>query len=161
KQWIADNMEDLDNLPTPDFIHQPDHETLLVRQHVFGYTVEDLKMLITPMATAGQEALGSMGTDTPLACLSEQPQLLYAYFKQLFAQVTNPPLDANFEELVTSLITHVGPEGNLLAEEPKNAQIIRLKTPILSNKDLAKLREVKLGGVKSVILPMLFNVNEG
>ena len=95
-------MIELDSLPAPARVHPVDHDTLLVRQHAFGYTVEDLKMLMTPMAATGQEALGSMGTDTPLACLSDKPQLLYAYFKQLFAQVTNPPLDANFEALVTS-----------------------------------------------------------
>ena len=95
RKWLDENMIELDNLPTPQNVHQPDHDTLLVRQHAFGYTVEDLRILMTPMAVNGAEAIGSMGTDTPLACLSDRPQLLYNYFKQLFAQVTNPPLDAN------------------------------------------------------------------
>ncbi len=159
--WIEDNLIPLDDLPSPANVPQPDHTTLLVRQQAFGYTVEDLKMILTPMAVSGQEGLGSMGTDTPLACLSEKPQLLYNYFKQLFAQVTNPPLDANFEALVTSLYTYLGREGNLLDETPKHCHLIKLKQPILSNSDLAKLREVSKDDLKSVTLPMLFNVADG
>ena len=161
RRWLEDNLIELDKLPAPSFVPQPDHETLLVRQHVFGYTTEDVKILLTPMTVQGQEGLGSMGTDTPLACLSEQPQLLYNYFKQLFAQVTNPPLDANFEELVTSLYTYLGHEGNLLEESPKACHLIKLKTPILSNTDLAKLREMSVGTMRSVTLPMLFDVAAG
>src|SRR5205085_11224390 len=100
------------------------------RKHGLGYSTEDVKLLRGPMGIGGQEGLGSMGTDTPLACLSDRPQLLYNYFKQLFAQVTNPPLDANFEELVTSLITCLGREGNLLDESPKAAHLVKLKQPI-------------------------------
>ena len=113
------------------------------------------------MARNGGEGLGSMGTDTPLACLCEKPQLLYAYFKQLFAQVTNPPLDANFEELVTSLYTYLGREGNLLDESPRACHLIKLEQPILANSDLEKLREVNTEQLRSVTLPMLFNVAEG
>ena len=156
KRWIEENLINLDDLPTPRNVHQPDHETLLVRQHAFGYTNEDLKIILTPMAVNGLEGLGSMGTDTPLACLSDKPQLLYNYFRQLFAQVTNPPLDANFEELVTSLYTYLGREGNLLDENPRACHLIKLKQPILSNTDLAKLREVDQGDLKSVTIPMLF-----
>src|SRR5204863_3498271 len=101
KRRLDENLIELDSLPTPDNVQAPDHATLMHRQHAFGYTNEDLKMLISPMALTGQEAIGSMGTDTPLACLSGKPVLLYNYFKQLFAQVTNPPLDAIREELVT------------------------------------------------------------
>jgi len=161
RRWLEENLIELDKLPTPSYVHQPDHDTLMVRQHAFGYTHEDLKILLTPMAVNGQEGLGSMGTDTPLACLSEKPQLLYNYFKQLFAQVTNPPLDANFEELVTSLYTYLGHEGNLLEESPKACHLIKLKTPILSNTDLAKLREVSVGSFRSVTLQMVFDVAEG
>jgi glutamate synthase domain-containing protein 2/glutamate synthase domain-containing protein 1/glutamate synthase domain-containing protein 3 len=161
RRWLEDHLIELDKLPAPSYVHQPDHESLMVRQHAFGYTNEDIKILLTPMVTNGQEGLGSMGTDTPLACLSEKPQLLYNYFKQLFAQVTNPPLDANFEELVTSLFTYLGHEGNLVDESPKAAHLIKLKTPILSNTDLAKLREVSVGSIRSVTLPMIFNVSEG
>jgi glutamate synthase domain-containing protein 2/glutamate synthase domain-containing protein 1/glutamate synthase domain-containing protein 3 len=161
RRWLEENMIDLENLPQSSNVQQPDHDTLMVRQHAFGYTVEDLKMLMTPMAATGQEALGSMGTDTPLACLSDKPQLLYAYFKQLFAQVTNPPLDANFEALVTSLHTYLGREGNLLDETPRHCNLIKLKQPILSNEDLEKLREVSVEGMRTVTLPMLFNVIDG
>src|SRR3954447_2435062 len=161
KRWLDENLIELDSLPTPSDVHKVDHDTLLVRQHAFGYTNEDLKILITPMAVSGQEALGSMGTDTPLACLSEKPQLLYNYFKQLFAQVTTPPLDAIREELVTSLYTYLGREGNLLDESPKAAHLIKLKQPILSNADLEKLRQVAVGELRAVTLPMLFNVSEG
>ena len=161
KRWLDENLIELDALPEPKDIHHDDHDTLLVRQHAFGYTIEDLKLLMMPMAAAGQEALGSMGTDTPLACLSGKPVLLYNYFKQLFAQVTNPPLDAIREELVTSLYTYLGREGNLLEETPKHAHLIKLKQPILSNADLEKLRAVATGDLRSVTLPMLFNISDG
>src|SRR5205823_892314 len=161
RRWIEENMIDLESLPTPSNVHHVDHGTLMVRQHAFGYTVEDLKMLMMPMATTGQEAIGSMGTDTPLACLSDKPQLLYAYFKQLFAQVTNPPLDAIREELVTSMYTYLGREGNLLEETPKHAHLVKLKYPVISNEELEKLREVAAGDLRSVTLPMLFTVAEG
>ncbi len=161
KEWIDEYMIPLDDLPTPTNVHTPDHATLLVRQHAFGYTVEDLKLLITPMATTGGEALGSMGTDTPLACLSDKAQLLYNYFRQLFAQVTNPPLDAIREELVTSLYTYLGREGNLLSEEPKHCHLIKLKQPILSNSDLEKLRQIATGDLRAVTLPMVFKASDG
>jgi glutamate synthase domain-containing protein 2/glutamate synthase domain-containing protein 1/glutamate synthase domain-containing protein 3 len=161
KEWLNQYMIPLDDLPAPSKVHQPDHDTLRVRQHAFGYTVEDLKMIMMPMAARGQEAIGSMGADTPLACLSDKPQLLYNYFRQLFAQVTNPPLDAIREELVTSLYTYLGREGNLLSEEPKNCHLIKLKQPILSNSDLEKLREVAHGDLRAVTLPMLFSASEG
>jgi glutamate synthase domain-containing protein 2/glutamate synthase domain-containing protein 1/glutamate synthase domain-containing protein 3 len=161
RRWLEDNLIELEKLPAPTYVHQPDHGSLLVRQHAFGYTNEDVKILLTPMVVNGGEGLGSMGTDTPLACLSEKPQLLYNYFKQLFAQVTNPPLDANFEELVTSLNTYLGHEGNLVDESPKACHLIKLKTPVLSNTDLAKLREVSVGSLRSVTLPMVFDVADG
>jgi glutamate synthase domain-containing protein 2/glutamate synthase domain-containing protein 1/glutamate synthase domain-containing protein 3 len=161
KSWIEENLIDLDSLPEPTNVNLPDHDTLLTRQHAFGYTVEDLKMLMLPMAVTGGEAIGSMGTDTPLACLSEKPQLLYAYFKQLFAQVTNPPLDANFESLVTSLYTYLGREGNLLDETPEHCHLIKVKTPILSNTDLEKIRQVAVGELRAVTLPMLFKAGDG
>src|SRR5687768_14238940 len=161
KKWVEENLVDLDELPAPGNVYQPDHDTLLVRQHAFGYTVEDLKIILTPMAKDGGEGLGSMGTDTPLACLSDKPQLLYNYFKQLFAQVTNPPLDANFESLVTSLFTYLGCEGNLLDETPQHCHLVKLKQPILSNADLAKLREVSFGSLKATTIPMLFRVGDG
>jgi glutamate synthase domain-containing protein 2/glutamate synthase domain-containing protein 1/glutamate synthase domain-containing protein 3 len=165
KKWLDANLLPLDSLPDPTFMPEsnPDKlaDTLAVRQHAFGYTTEDIKFILGPMAGAGIEGLGSMGTDTPLACLSDRPQLLYNYFKQLFAQVTNPPLDANFEALVTSLFTYLGREGNLLDETPKHCRLIKLTRPVLSNLELAKLREVKLDGADSVVVPMTFKVGEG
>jgi glutamate synthase domain-containing protein 2/glutamate synthase domain-containing protein 1/glutamate synthase domain-containing protein 3 len=163
KTWLQENMIDLEDLPESQNVRQPDHQTLMTRQRAFGYTVEDLKMIMLPMAVAGQEAIGSMGADTPLACLSEMPQLLYTYFKQLFAQVTNPPLDANFEALVTALNTYLGREGNLLDETPQHCHLIKLKWPILSNENLEKIREVNqsVSDMKAVTVPMLFNVAEG
>jgi glutamate synthase (NADPH/NADH) large chain len=161
KEWLNQYMIPLDDLPAPRNVQEVDHDTLKVRQHTFGYTVEDLKMIMMPMAASGQEAIGSMGTDTPLACLSDKPQLLYNYFRQLFAQVTNPPLDAIREELVTSLYTYLGREANLLTEEPKACHLVKLKQPILSNTDLEKLREVVHGDLRAVTIPMLFPVIEG
>ena len=104
---------DIEDLPSA-YAERPDHQTVLRRQQAFGYTQEDLRVLLTPMALSGEEPIGSMGTDTALAVLSDRPRLLYDYFKQLFAQVTNPPLDAIREELVTSMASTIGPEGNLL-----------------------------------------------
>src|SRR3954454_9368001 len=98
RRWVEENMINLDDLPDPTHVPEPDHETLLVRQHAFGYSTEDVKLLLSPMGMGGQEGLGSMGTHPPRACLSARPQLLKNYLKQFFAQVTNPPLDANFEE---------------------------------------------------------------
>ncbi len=160
KRWLDENLTELESLPQPDKVADHDFDTLLVRQHAFGYTNEDLRLLIMPMLTTGQEAVGSMGTDTPLACLSDKPQLLFSYFKQLFAQVTNPPLDAIREELVTSLITYLGREGNLLTEEPKHARLIKLKTPIINNQELAKLRSMNNDEHKAVTISTLFDASD-
>ncbi len=117
------------DLPKPATVIEPDHETVLRRQEAFGYTTEDMKVLVGPMATDGVEPTGSMGTDTPLAVLSNRPQLLYNYFKQLFAQVTNPPVDAIREEIIMAVDTAIGPEGNLLEPTPASARQIELATP--------------------------------
>src|SRR6059058_2404687 len=114
-----------------------------------------------PMAREGTEALGSMGTDTPLAVLSDKSQSLFNYFKQLFAQVTNPPIDCIREEIVTSAETTIGSERNLIQPDPESCHLIELKSPILTNEDLAKLRHIKEPGFKSLDLPILFNANEG
>jgi glutamate synthase (ferredoxin) len=129
-------------------------------QQAFGYTYEDLRMVLEPMAKDGQEPLGSMGVDTPIAVLSEKPQLLYNYFKQLFAQVTNPPIDAIREEIVTSVETTIGPERNLLNPESESCRQIVLHSPIITNEEMAKLRSVNVHGFKNVTLPILFNPNE-
>ncbi len=163
--WLKENLVRLDDLPPPPRVHEPDHETVLRRQEAFGYTAEDVRILVNPMAAEGTEPIGSMGTDTPLAVLSDKPQLLYAYFKQLFAQVTNPPVDAIREELIMGVETATGPEGNLLEPTPESAHQLSLPTAVLDNVQLEKIRQLdgKNGshGFKSITLPMLFKVKGG
>ncbi|MBI5480938.1 MAG: glutamate synthase large subunit, partial [Deltaproteobacteria bacterium] len=161
REWLATHLVNLGELPAPLGVAQPDHATLRQRQAAFGYTVEELKLVLTPMAVTGQEALGSMGTDTPLAVLSDRPQLLYRYFKQTFAQVTNPPIDPIREQLVMSLLTHIGPEGNLLAERPEHASRIRVAGPILTNWELEKIRALQGERFRSVTLRALFPAADG
>ncbi len=141
-KWLREYMVPLAELPQAPLVPGPDHETLLQRQQAFGYTLEDLKYILGPMGNQGEEAIGSMGTDTPLAVLSDRAQPLFNYFKQLFAQVTNPPLDAIREELVTSVLTGAGGEGNLLMPAPESCRQIALETPILDNDELAKLKQL-------------------
>ena len=157
RKWVDENMIKLSHLPSPDSIYNADPDTLHMRQRIFGYTKEDLMMVIQPMTVNGQEAIGSMGTDAALAVLSERPQLLYRYFKQLFAQVTNPPIDAIREELVMELTTYIGPEQNLLGETPLHAHRIELEHPLLSNSQMEKIRHITKGHFKSVTVPLLFN----
>ena len=161
RSWVTQYRISLDELPEPINVPQPDHPTIRQRQQAFGYTVEELKMVITPMIMEGQEAVSSMGTDTPLAVLSDRPQLLFKYFKQLFAQVTNPPIDPIREELVMSLTTSIGPKPNLMDEHPESCRRIRVKQPILTNADLQKIREIADPHFKSKTLKMLFRVAEG
>jgi glutamate synthase (ferredoxin) len=123
-EWLRDNMVSLEDLPPGPVAHEPDHATVMRRQQAFGYTSEDLKILMAPMAEVGNEAIGSMGNDAALAVLSERPQLLYNYFKQIFAQVTNPPVDAIREEIIMSMDTTVGAEANLLEPTPRSARQI-------------------------------------
>src|SRR3989442_718110 len=159
-EWLRDNVVSLEDLPAAP-VAEPDHETVLTRQIAFGYTHEDLRILLGPMAKQGEEPVGSMGTDTALAVLSDRPRLLYDYFKQLFAQVTNPPLDQIREELVTSMESTVGPERNLLVPEPESCRQIVLKDPVITNEELAKLAHVGERGFKALTLPMLYPVAEG
>ena len=160
-EWLAENRVTLDQLPEPPGVHQPDDETLLKRQQAFGYTLEDLNVLMEPMAATGKEPVGSMGNDTPLAVLSDKPVLLFNYFKQLFAQVSNPPLDAIREELVTSLEAFIGSEQNLFEEMPRHSHQLRLKHPILTNVELEKVRNVAQGDISSTTLPTLFDPEGG
>jgi glutamate synthase domain-containing protein 2/glutamate synthase domain-containing protein 3 len=132
-----------------------------MRQRAFGYTDEDLRFIMQPMATDGQEPVGSMGTDTPLSCLSDRPQPLFHYFKQLFAQVTNPPIDPIREEMVMSLISYIGREENILDETPRHCHLLRMEHPILTNRDLEKLRRVSQGDFLATTLPALFPANDG
>src|SRR5438445_410869 len=159
-EWLRDHQVHLEDLPEQP-VPAPDHDTVLQRQIAFGYTHEDLRILLLPMAKNGEEPVGSMGTDTALAVLSDRPRPLYDYFKQLFAQVTNPPLDQIREELVTAMESTVGPELNLLDPEPASCRQIVLKDPVLSNAELAKLTHVGARGFKSFTLPMLWPVTEG
>ncbi len=139
-KWLKDNRIDLAQLPEPRDTHRPEHLSVLTRQRVFGYTSEEVKLLLTPMARGGEEALGSMGTDTPLAVFSHRAVPLYSYFKQLFAQVTNPPIDPIREALVMSLADYIGKDGALLEDIPENAHQIKLESPVLTNAELEKLR---------------------
>jgi glutamate synthase (NADPH) large chain len=161
REWLNKHMVRIADLPRTKPLHEPDHETVLLRQQVFGYTHEDLKILMAPMARAGEEAIGSMGTDTPLAVLSDRAPSLFSYFKQLFAQVTNPPLDAIREELVTSMGSALGPERNLLKAEPESCRMIKIQSPVMDNDDLAKLRDIQLPGFKSATISMTYRVKEG
>jgi glutamate synthase (ferredoxin) len=161
RQWLQQGLVDLEGLPEPAHVHQPDHASVLLRQQAFGYTFEDLRIILAPMARDAVQPLGSMGTDTPLAVLSNKPQLLYNYFKQLFAQVTNPPIDCIREEIITSTFTTIGPEGNLLDPQPENCRQIQLKGPVLSNEEFERLRHINHPGFKSITLPTLFKVDEG
>ena len=161
REWLNQHLIRISELPGPKALPEPDHNTVLLRQQIFGYTHEDLKILMAPMARAGEEAIGSMGTDTPLAVLSDRAPLLFSYFKQLFAQVTNPPLDAIREELVTSMSTALGPERNLLKAEPESCRMIKILSPVMDNTDLARLREIQRPGFKTVTLNMTYRVSEG
>ena len=144
-QWLEAGIMKLSDLPSREHIIYP-HSSVIRRQRAFGYTEEELRILVTPMAKNGMEALGSMGTDSPIAALSEKPRLLFDYFSQLFAQVTNPPLDAIREELVTSLGGSIGPEHNLLDPGPQSCRQISLAFPVIDNDELAKIINVNADG---------------
>lgn len=160
RDWLNQYRVDLADLPAAEPA-QPLGSQLLAHQKAFGYTFEELRLLISPMAQNGVEAVGAMGTDTPLAALSDRPKLLYDYFQQLFAQVTNPPIDSIREAIITSAITTIGSEGNLLKPEPQSCQLIQLPTPILTNGELAQLKGVNLRGFQSQTLPILFEAAQG
>ncbi len=159
-KWLQENLVRLEDLPAQP-VPEPDHASVLQRQIAFGYTHEDLRIILAPMARQGEEPVGSMGTDSALAVLSDRPRPLYDYFKQLFAQVTNPPLDQIREELVTSMESTIGPEGNLLDPRPESCRQIHLKDPVLSNEDLARIRHLAHPWFRAVTLPMLYPVAEG
>jgi len=160
-QWLKDNAVDIADLPEPKHVNGNDLDTLVERQRAFGYTQEELQLLMEPMGSTGAEPIGSMGNDTALAILSDRPQPLFNYFKQLFAQVTNPPLDAIREELVTSVATFVGSEQNLFEETPLHARQLRLKEPVLTNEELERIRVADLPGVKATTISILYPDNAG
>ena len=159
-EWLRENRVSLDELP--EVPEQPTYtsDALLARQVAFGYTLEDLRMIMEPMAETGSEPVGSMGNDTPLAVLSDQSPLLFNYFKQLFAQVSNPPLDAIREELVTSLESRAGSESNLFTETPEHCRTLRVKRPVLTNAELEKIRNLNMPGLKAKTIRTLFTTDE-
>src|SRR5580704_13070697 len=161
REWLNKNQITLDSLNDPPRVYGFDPSTIVSRQRAFGYTEEDLRLILEPMAINGEEPVGSMGTDTPLACLSDRPQPLFHYFKQLFAQVTNPAIDPIREELVMSLTSYIGTERNILAETPEHCHTLKLPHPILTNRDLAKLRRVGQGDFLAATLSIVFRVGGG
>ncbi|HEX4810691.1 MAG TPA: glutamate synthase large subunit [Bryobacteraceae bacterium] len=160
-EWLKEHQVTLESLPEPTRVQASDHGTIVARQRCFGYTEEDIRMLVAPMAANGEEAVGSMGVDTPLACLSDKPQSLFNYFKQLFAQVTNPPIDPIREDLVMSLTSYIGNERNILAETAQHCNTLKMPHPILTNRDLEKLRRISRGDLLASTLPAIFSVHEG
>ncbi|MET0728319.1 MAG: glutamate synthase large subunit [Acidimicrobiales bacterium] len=163
-EWLHGGLVHLDDLPPREFL-TPQHASVVTHQRVFGYTSEELKILLAPMARTGAEPIGSMGTDTPVAVLSDRSRLLFDYFSQLFAQVTNPPLDAIREELVTSMGAALGPEGNLLDPGPASCRHVVLPYPIITNAELAKLLYINddhdMPGFKPFAIDGLYPVAEG
>ena len=159
-EWLNKYKIRLEELPAPrvSFTHL-EHEQIFKYQKAFGYSTEDIDNIITPMAMQGKEPIGSMGTDTPLAVLSNQPQHLSAYFKQLFAQVTNPPIDPIRERLVMSLATFAGGNGNLLQENPLDCHCVELKQPILNNEELEKIRSIDTGIFQAKTLQIYFRAD--
>jgi len=156
RKWVSNNMINLEDLPISSATPGYDKKLLREHQQAFGYTNEELEILLSPMATEGDEPIGSMGNDTPLAVLSNKPQLLFHYFKQLFAQVTNPPLDAIREKLVTSLASSIGPRNDLLTETPEHCRQVRISRPVLTNTELSQIQSLNYDDLKSKTLPMLF-----
>jgi len=156
REWLDANMIALEALPAPEAGAAPLSQSLSVMQKAFGYSYEDLRMFLAPMVVNGVDPVGAMGNDTPLAILSRRPQLMYEYFKQLFAQVTNPPIDALREHVVTSSIVMLGSESNLLSPSAECCRRIKLEQPILDNESLAKLKAMNQPGFKVATLPILF-----
>jgi len=161
REWLNEHLVHLSDMPAAPEAALPDHQTLVQRQIAFGYTNEDERIILSPMARDGVEATGSMGNDAALAVLSQRPRLLYDYFKQLFAQVTNPPIDCIREEIVISAETRLGSEGNLLNPQPSACRRVELKWPVLTNEEFGKLRRQTLPGLKVGVLPILFRVSRG
>ena len=158
--WVAEQRIRLEDLPEPRYAPSLEKVSLPERESAFGYTLEELRLVMSPMAANGQEAVGSMCTDTPLAVLSDRPQQLFKYFKQLFAQVTNPPIDPIREQLVMSLATELGPRADVLEETPEHARRIWLEQPVLSEADLGRLRSPE-SPIPARTLGILFPVEEG
>jgi glutamate synthase (NADPH/NADH) large chain len=159
RRWLDENRIELRGLFDAPRLVKSDPETIAQRMRAFGYTREELKMILTPMAVNGQEPVGSMGNDTPLAVLSDKSKLLFNYFKQLFAQVTNPAIDPLREGLVMSLMAFTGRKPNVLDETPRHCRQLKLPHPILTNEDLERLRSVQRADFRVVTIPALFDVS--
>ncbi len=160
KRWLSKNLHTLDKIKKASVDKKQEQLPLIKKQKIFGYSEEDIKTLIMPMAIEGTEATGSMGADTPLAVLSKKPQLLFNYFKQLFAQVTNPPIDAIREKIIMGEHVFLGAEQNLLAETPVHCKRLKLERPVVNNYELLKIKSLNLDGLQSKTLSMLFNKEE-
>jgi glutamate synthase (NADPH/NADH) large chain len=160
-EWLKENLIRSEDLPEPSELPADNFDDIETRQKAFGYTFEDIRLILGPSAETGKQPLGSMGNDAPLAVLSDKPQSLYNYFKQLFAQVTNPPIDPIREELVTASITFIGSEGDLTRPGPQSCRMIKFESPLISNKELTQLKTIKLDGFKSAKLPITFEPEFG
>jgi len=161
KSWIKKNTLPLSKVPYSDFETPIELTDYKIRQKIFGYTQEDITTIITPMSVKRKESIGSMGTDTPLAILSDKPQLLYNYFKQLFAQVTNPPLDGIRENIITDISLAIGQDRNIFELIPKQAKKLRIQNPVISNADLDKIKNINHPDFNSVVIPILYPISEG
>jgi glutamate synthase domain-containing protein 2/glutamate synthase domain-containing protein 1/glutamate synthase domain-containing protein 3 len=161
EQWLAKGKLELRQIDKVRSPHQPDHETLIHRQAAFGNTLEDLKMILLPMANTGAEPIGSMGNDIPLAVLSDKPQNLFNYFYQLFAQVTNPPIDPIREESVMSLVSFIGFQGQLLSESKEHCRVIELPHPVITNHQIERLRKITVNDFSSANIPIVFHAVAG
>lgn len=161
QEWLDQNRVHLKDIPYRDVDFKLEDTVYDLRKNAFGYTKEDINTIILPMATKGKEPIGSMGSDTPLAVLSDRPQLIYNYFKQLFAQVTNPPLDGIREELITDLSLTLGPDTNLMEITPDYCKKIRIQNPVISKEDLDKIKNFDNPDFKNTSIPMLYEAKRG
>ena len=159
-EWLDSNLVRLKDLKIPNIkVEEHGYEERQRLQKAFGYTYEDVMTSILPMAKNGSESIAAMGTDSPLAVLSKEPQPLFNYFKQLFAQVTNPPIDAIREEIVTSTTVYIGEDGNILEEKPENCKVMKIHDPILTSTDILKIKNMHIPGFKVGVIPILYYKN--
>jgi glutamate synthase (ferredoxin) len=161
KKWVSENVLPLVDIPYTNNNIPTEVTDYKTRLRLFGYTTEEISTIISPMAISSKEGIGSMGTDTPLAVLSDKPQLLYNYFKQLFAQVTNPPLDGIREEIITDISLAIGSDGNIFDLSPDQAKKLLIQNPVISNEDLDKIKNIDHSDFKATSIPILFPLDEG
>ncbi|WP_395064537.1 glutamate synthase large subunit [Flavobacterium sp.] len=161
RKWLNENLLPLSKIPYTNNPIPEEKISFETRQRLFGYTIEDLKTIINPMGQSGAEVISSMGNDTPLAVLSDQPQLIYNYFKQLFAQVTNPPLDGIREEIITDISLAIGGDFNIFDIEAKHCKKLKIQNPVISNEDLDKIRNINHPDFKSVTINMVYEIEKG